>query len=159
MANGHTNGWSTDREDRLRALVLDGLTATRIGVEIGLSRGAVIGKIDRLGLRLLGGPGRPGRRPGPQKPRKSRARKPKVTTAVILAPPPDGGIDLAAKPKGTTAVILAPPPGEGVDILALAAGVCRWPQDTIEGVRYCGGETYPRHVYCPAHHRLAFSPT
>ena len=131
MANGHTNGWPTDREDRLRALVLDGLTATRIGAEIGLSRGAVIGKIDRLGLRLLGGLGR---QPGPQKPRKSRARKPKVTTAVILAPPPDGGID----------------------ILALAAGVCRWPQDTIEGVRYCGGETYPRHVYCPAHHRLAF---
>ena len=131
MANGHTSGWSTDREDRLRALVLDGLTATRIGAEIGLSRGAVIGKIDRLGLRLLGGLGR---QPGPQKPRKSRARKPKVTTAVILAPPPDGGID----------------------ILALAAGVCRWPQDTIEGVRYCGGETYPRHVYCPAHHRLAF---
>ena len=134
MPNGHTNGWSTDREDRLRALVLDGLTATRIGAEIGLSRGAVIGKIDRLGLRLLGGLGR---QPGPQKPRKSRARKPKVTTAVILAPPPDGGIDT----------------------LALAAGVCRWPQDTIEGVRYCGGETYPRHVYCPAHHRLAFSPT
>ena len=134
MANGHTNGWSTDREDRLRALVLDGLTATRIGAKIGVTRNAVIGKIDRLGLRLLGGLGR---QPGPQKPRKSRARKPKVTTAVILAPPP----------------------GEGVDILALAAGVCRWPQDTIEGVRYCGGETYPRHVYCPAHHRLAFSPT
>ena len=131
MAKGRTNRWSTNQEDRLRALVLDGLTATRIGVEIGLSRGAVIGKIDRLGLRLLGGLGR---QPGPQKPRKSRARKPKVTTAVILAPPP----------------------GEGVDILALAAGVCRWPQDTIEGVRYCGGETYPRHVYCPAHHRLAF---
>ena len=134
MANGHTNGWSTDREDRLRALVLDGLTATRIGAKIGVTRNAVIGKIDRLGLRLLGGLGR---QPGPQKPRKSRARKPKVTTAVILAPPP----------------------GEGVDILALAAGVCRWPQDTIEGVRYCGGETYPRHVYCPAHHRLAFVST
>ena len=131
MAKGRTNGWSTDREDRLRALVLDGLTATRIGAKIGVTRNAVIGKIDRLGLRLLGGLGR---QPGPQKPRKSRARKPKVTTAVILAPPP----------------------GEGVDILALAAGVCRWPQDTIEGVRYCGGETYPRHVYCPAHHRLAF---
>ena len=134
MAKGRTNRWSTDQEDRLRALVLDGLTATRIGAEIGVTRNAVIGKIDRLGLRLLGGLGR---QPGPQKPRKSRARKPKVTTAVILAPPPDGGID----------------------ILALAAGVCRWPQDTIEGVRYCGGETYPRHVYCPDHHRLAFSPT
>ena len=131
MAKGRTNRWSTDREDRLRALVLDGLTATRIGAKIGVTRNAVIGKIGRLGLRLLGGLGR---QPGPQKPRKSRARKPKVTTAVILAPPPDGGID----------------------ILALAAGVCRWPQDTIEGVRYCGGETYPRHVYCPAHHRLAF---
>lgn len=134
MAKGRTNRWSTDQEDRLRALVLDGLTAAMIGAEIGVTRNAVIGKIDRLGLRLLGGLGR---QPGPQKPRKSRARKPKVTTAVILAPPPDGGID----------------------ILALAAGVCRWPQDTIEGVRYCGGETYPRHVYCPAHHRLAFSPT
>ena len=156
MAKGRTNRWSTDQEERLRALVLDGLSSTRIGVEIGLTRNAVIGKAHRLGLRLLGGFGR---QPGPQKPRKSRARKPKVTTAVILAPPPDGGIDLAAKPKVTTAVILAPPPGEGVDILALAAGVCRWPQDTIEGVRYCGGETYPRHVYCPAHHRLAFSPT
>ena len=134
MAKGRTNGWSTDREDRLRALVLDGLTATRIGAKIGVTRNAVIGKIHRLGLWLLGGLGR---QPGPQKPRKSRARKPKVTTAVILAPPP----------------------GEGVDILALAAGVCRWPQDTIEGVRYCGGETYPRHVYCPAHHRLAFVST
>ena len=134
MAKGRTNRWSTDQEDRLRALVLDGLTTAMIGAEIGVSRGAVIGKIDRLGLRLLGGLGR---QPGPQKPRKSRARKPKVTTAVILAPPPDGGID----------------------ILALAAGVCRWPQDTIEGVRYCGGETYPRHVYCPAHHRLAFVST
>ena len=120
MAKGRTNRWSTDQEDRLRALVLDGLTATRIGAKIGVTRNAVIGKIDRLGLRLLGGLGR---QPGPQKPRKSRARKPKVT---------------------------------GVDILALDAGVCRWPQDTIEGVRYCGGETYPRHVYCPAHHRLAF---
>ena len=134
MANGHTNGWSTDREDRLRALVLDGLTATRIGAKIGVTRNAVIGKIDRLGLRLLGGLGR---QPGPQKPRKSRARKPKVTTAVILAPPPDGG----------------------VDILALAAGICRWPHDTTDGMRYCGGGVEPRRVYCPAHHRLAFSPT
>lgn len=47
--------WPAEKEARLRQLVDDGLTASRIAVELGLpSRDAALGKIFRLGLRLAG---------------------------------------------------------------------------------------------------------
>lgn len=45
------NKWSEEREDRLTALVAQGLTHSQIGREIGLSRRAITGKIKRMGIQ------------------------------------------------------------------------------------------------------------
>jgi hypothetical protein len=46
-----TDPWPEWQVEMLRRLVEEGLPASRIGEQIGRSRNAVIGKIDRLGLR------------------------------------------------------------------------------------------------------------
>ncbi len=44
--------WTEDKRGRLRELALTGATGTQIGVELGFSRGAVLGQCHRLGIKL-----------------------------------------------------------------------------------------------------------
>ncbi len=52
-----TGGWSEEAVTWLRAGVAEGLSASRIGEALGVSRCAVIGKCRRMGLQLRGGGG------------------------------------------------------------------------------------------------------
>ena len=137
MANGSTNGWSKERDEQLRVLALEGLSTAKIAEAMGgVSRNAVIGRGRRLGISLQCSRGHQPKQPRPPRVRKSRAKYPPPAPPVELAPPPDGGID----------------------IMALYLGVCRWPFDTADEVRYCGGETMKSRVYCPQHHKMAVRP-
>lgn len=53
--------WTAEQTKRIRSMWLDGQTAATIALELGVTRNAVIGKIDRI--KLL-------RKPGVRKPRK-----------------------------------------------------------------------------------------
>ena len=44
--------WTEERVEQLKALWADGLSSTRVGVMMGLSRNAVIGKVHRLKLPI-----------------------------------------------------------------------------------------------------------
>lgn len=48
------SGWTQERVDLAKKLNADGLTASQIAGEIGVSRNAVIGKLRRLGVILAG---------------------------------------------------------------------------------------------------------
>lgn len=47
--------WTQERCEKLERLWTAGMSATNIGVTLGLTRGAVLGKLDRLGLLRRGG--------------------------------------------------------------------------------------------------------
>ena len=47
--------WTKGRCEQLTRLWTAGMSATDIGTTLGLTRGAVLGKLDRLGLMRRGG--------------------------------------------------------------------------------------------------------
>lgn len=47
--------WTAERDEALRALLGTGLSAREIGSRLGVSRGAVLGRAHRLGLRNRAG--------------------------------------------------------------------------------------------------------
>lgn len=51
MSNQHSAGWTEERVQQLRKLHEEGLSCSLIGIELGLTRNAVIGKLARLGLK------------------------------------------------------------------------------------------------------------
>ena len=66
--------WTDERIDRLKALWLQGMTASQIADELGgVSRNAVIGKAHRLGLDA---------RPSPVKPGEEKDKKPALSPAL-----------------------------------------------------------------------------
>jgi len=47
--------WTAEYCEELKRLWVAGMSATGIATELGLTRGAVLGKLDRLGLMRRGG--------------------------------------------------------------------------------------------------------
>jgi len=82
--------WTTEREDLLKVLWMQGLSCSQIARQLGggISRNAVIGKVTRLGLAKRASPSRPPRR-------RVRAAKPDQR----IIPKPRLSYD-GAKPKG-----------------------------------------------------------
>lgn len=141
-----------------------GDVAKRLNAAFGakLTRNAVLGKVDRLGLMKEVPKGEPSqtqiqgarlrrlKRAAPS-PHTPRPKMPNRKTLIFKTAP---------APRRPRIVPPAPPAPEGapVDIFGLTAQSCRWPIDPAapgEGWRYCGaerGETDPKDRYCD-HHR------
>lgn len=51
-----TDFWTADRIETLRAMRENGATAVQIGLAVGCSKNAVLGKLDRLGFNTSAGP-------------------------------------------------------------------------------------------------------
>src|SRR3954469_23925217 len=59
-------GWTDERVESLKKLWLEGLSASQIAKQLGgVTRNAVIGKVDRLGLSGRAAPSQPTRPPWP----------------------------------------------------------------------------------------------
>jgi GcrA cell cycle regulator len=152
------SGWTQDREDLLKKLHGEGLSASQIASRITstgftCTRNAVIGKANRMGLT------------GGDKPRRStrspRKRKPKVGGAINLV---FGGrksakLFLEAEPftPGPEIVI---PLAERKSIATLAENDCRWPIGDPQHAdfHFCGKDKVPGLVYCAHHARRAYQP-
>lgn len=50
MAGGNQSSWTEERLETLKDLWAKGLSITQIGLKIGVSRNAVVGKVHRMGL-------------------------------------------------------------------------------------------------------------
>lgn len=148
--------WDDHQERTLREMHAAGHSATQIGVHIGFSRSAVLGKVFRLGL--------------------SSARRTSVSLVscetrqvlrsaglVPLVPSP-GPVSSpcmvpALRQKPALSPELAPPLNLCIDdlraILPATVNQCRWicedGSDGHDGEAYCGHATQPGASWCPGH--------
>lgn len=145
--------WDDQRVEALKRCIDQGLTASQIAAELGgVSRNAVIGKVQRLGLTLEtphgGQPGlRKPRRQGPGFVDPHRGTEPTILVSAPIEP------------------VVLPASAGMVDVVnALKSGHCRWPVgDPLEpGFRFCCA---PRLVsrdrsfpYCRVHCAQAYAP-
>lgn len=120
--------WTPERIARLRKLASQGLTSAAIAKNLGITRGAVMGKIRREGVRLatepLWGP---------------RAKvKPEPQPIVVMTP-------------------LKERQGAGPAIAALKQGDCRWPygDPAADDFHFCMKRSELNALYCREHAEAA----
>lgn len=141
--------WSKESLEALKALAGQGLSASQIAGQMGVSRNAVIGKIHRCGIALRGHMHLAADRPAKPK------REPKVRAAPIrhflrrMVPEVKPPTMIAPEP---------PPPEGGVALIDIGHGECRWPlgDPLSPDFRFCGGAVR-QGAYCAAHARLAYA--
>jgi GcrA cell cycle regulator len=142
----HPNSaWTTERETELRRMRAEGQSAGMIARELGVSRNAVCGKIDRLGLT-----GTKTRLKLPHPPRP----EPKIRHVIPFTPPTKPTeviMDLADED------IL---PAQRKTLMQLRDCHCRWPigHPGAAGFFFCGGSIMPGLPYCASHARRAYQP-
>ena len=130
--------WTHDKIELLKKLWEDGLTASRIALELGdMTRNAVIGKAHRLGLS--------GRM-------QSKSNK--------------SSISIVRKKKNSSynkkIVEITSENNEPMNptlFLDIKDGMCRWPlgEPGDSEFKFCGRGTHDK-VYCDQHHKIAFQP-
>lgn len=152
--------WNDEREALLRKLWDEGFTASQCAAQLGggVTRNAVIGKINHLGLV--------GRKIGisisSRKELLDDRRRQTVKAQIIpkvKADPPMQPRPFV--PREIPKDIPAPDPGLQVTILELQPTHCRWPigDPHDENFRFCGGHAPSEDgPYCAFHHRLAYEP-
>lgn len=162
--------WTDERIDLLKALWLEGLSATQVAAKLGgVTRGAVIGKVHRLGIATRGAPTRPAPRPKPRPMAEVMTRAPR-TVLVKQGPSPVsriGPYEQRVVAAGVNAALKAEPePVERVELLAtagildLGAHACRWPigNPAADDFGFCG-RPRERGSYCATHGKRAHGST
>jgi GcrA cell cycle regulator len=142
----HANDiWTTERTEQLKIHFEAGLSCRQIASQIGVTRNAVIGKLNRLGLsRGRGAAGAP-ERTGPRTRRRGALTQRHILQAVFAEAPPPAVEELVASAERCT-------------LLELAAGKCRWPltDPDAKDFFFCGNRSVAGLSYCAGHARLAY---
>jgi GcrA cell cycle regulator len=138
--------WTTERVEQLRHYVGAGYTCAEIAREIGVSRNAVIGKLNRLGLSR-------GRAPAAPRPERDDTRMRRlnvVTQRQILR------AVYAETPEPAAAVTVIST--HRCSLLELGHGQCRWPlsDPRAEDFSFCGNGVVSGLSYCAGHARMAY---
>ena len=140
--------WTRERVEQLKSLTDAGLSCAQIARRLGVSRNAVIGKLNRLGLsrgRVPAAPRAAAPPAGPRLRRPSIMAQRQILRAVYAeAPPP---------PEAVTVVA-----AERCSLLDLAKGKCRWPisDPGAADFAFCGNAAVSGLPYCTGHARLAY---
>ena len=136
--------WTSERVELLRGYVSAGLTCMQIAQEIGVSRNAVIGKLNRL--RLKGPPRARSRdRRGASPPGAFSQRR--VLRAIFDQMP-----FVAAATE--VAIVSANP----CTLAELTCHTCRWPigDADAKALSFCGNAVVSGLSYCAGHARMAY---
>jgi GcrA cell cycle regulator len=147
MRGPPTSPWTAERVETVRAMRADGFSAGKIGKALGMSRNAVIGKCNRLGIAA------------PSTPWSMTLEEWPVWAmrAATMAPQPRS---VASRPS-------TPPPaldssGNVIRLDTVArTGQCRWPMwgdDERREFQVCGNVCPSSAPYCDAHRVMAFTP-
>jgi GcrA cell cycle regulator len=151
IAHGAT--WTSERVEQLKGCVGAGLTCSQIAAEIGVTRNAVIGKMNRLGLSRA--KDMIARKPEPKRAGwRSRSVAGNVTRLlsqhrILMALPPE--------PQGW-AEATSIHNGRGCSLLELSPGSCRWPinEPGTADFCFCGNQQVEGLPYCVGHARIAY---
>jgi GcrA cell cycle regulator len=139
--------WTTERVALLKDRINAGLSCGQIAREIGVSRNAVIGKANRLGLsRLKSVTSGHRERTGDRGVARSRNATLHRTLLALWAKPP-----LAVTEAPEDSANLCP-------LFELQQWHCRWPigDPTAENFGFCGNKQIDSLPYCAAHARMAY---
>ncbi|HEX2792350.1 MAG TPA: GcrA family cell cycle regulator [Candidatus Paceibacterota bacterium] len=144
-------GWNQEREETVKKLWEDGLSASQIAKQLGgVTRNAVIGKVHRLGLSGRASPSRPSRHvfkaPYPQRP-------------AAPAPPRRIAEALHAQAAQPIARYVDELPGSAT-VITLGAHMCKWPigDPAADDFTFCGRRSAGDGPYCAEHARVAYQP-
>jgi GcrA cell cycle regulator len=160
IAHGAT--WTSERVEQLKGCIGAGLTCSQIAAEIGVTRNAVIGKMNRLGLsHPRSAPTLPrergreweGAQPkrGAWRPRRGPGNVTRLFTQRRIL------IELPAEPQaGAEAISIHN--GRGCSLLELSPGKCRWPisEPGAADFCFCGNQQVEGLSYCVGHARMAY---
>jgi GcrA cell cycle regulator len=147
---GTTMLWTDEAVDILKRLAQEGRSASVIAAALGApSRNAVIGKANRIGVKLNGGAGgiAPGERPEGAASAVPFLRLKPAPTSILVAPE-------------TKAVAAEVGEMRRVGFADIGEPACRWPLgDPRSGdFAYCGLEAAAGRSYCAGHCRMAYRP-
>ena len=152
--------WTDAAIETLRQMALEGKSASSIAAALGApSRNAVIGKANRIGVKLTGhmncsAPRAPRSvTERPRRPAIARTNSPSWRRTAVPAIPRE------RKPAWAFAEAQV---GEmlKVGFDEISEGSCRWPlgDPTSEEFVYCGVQTAKGRSYCAGHCRMAYKP-
>lgn len=152
--------WPTWRVERLKELAKDNeLSASQIGLELGVTRNAVIGKLDRLGLSIKknGAADKPGRTPKTPRPpgtERKRAWRALVKAAEEELQRIEGTVEHVEE------VPEAPPATAIASLFDLRKRHCKYPigDPGTATFCYCGAERVAGLPYCAGHARKTYRP-
>jgi GcrA cell cycle regulator len=164
-------GWTDERIETLTKLWLDGISVTQIAKHFGdINRGAVIGKVHRLGLSGRAAPSQPKHKvveapkSAPAKAVTKKVVGVSKTSRPVVEPKVERPEPVAAKQQ----VISAPPPAEIIPLperglataLTLGTRMCKWPigDPASDEFTFCGRRSGDGGPYCVDHARIAYRP-
>lgn len=175
---GHEGSWTEERAEIVRSMWADGKSASQIAAALGnVTRNAVCGKIDRMGLTRRGLMAPKIRRvsfrgvkaPRRVKPRKGGARS---MFATDFTGEREQGSTASRIERETKAAerrarfeafeIVDLPPEQSataVPLLKLTDTSCRWPLGDprdLKAMRFCGAYHYEGRPYCLRHCKMAY---
>lgn len=146
--------WTQEQDDYVKEQYRS-LSASAIGLRLGKSRCAVIGRAYRLGL------GKPyaevfgelaTNSPYRYKPRKSASDDHKRGSKHFYR-------KVKAMPFIEASDLMAPLNGVGVKIWDLGSNHCRWVIGDPKDLAFCGHDKHGKSSYCPTHFSLSKSPS
>jgi GcrA cell cycle regulator len=155
--------WDSERVEQMTRGFHAGLTCSQIAREIGVTRNAVIGKLNRMGLTRPRGSAAAQRAEGPKQAKLPRRPSPRTWLPRRLR------LSIAAQHELLNAAFQATPPraeeipihnGRGCTLLELGQEKCRWPISSPGAADFCfcGNERVKGLPYCPGHARIAYRP-
>lgn len=146
--------WNEARIEQLKAHVADGLSSAQIGSAMGTTRNAIIGKVKRLGLKLVRKRGEPlsAKRKAP------RSVNPfgrKGAAGVVQA-----AKRRAEKPDAEIASELPPDQSDhAIPFMQATSNHCRWPlNEPTHDMLICGDKPMDGKPYCKRHCKIAYQP-
>ena len=169
MGRQATSPWTDERIELVRTLWSQGVSAQRIAQELGagISRGAVLGKIHRLGIVEMS-------------PNSVARRSERNDARLVVKREQDVGGELAgrqvelpnsqrelpawvrdAEPYIDNPLVDADiPAAQRRALLELSGRACRWPvgDPSRSDFFFCGAEAFPGKPYCVAHCARAYQP-
>lgn len=129
--------WTDHRTAELQKFFDLGLSCSKIGARIGVTRNAVIGKLHRMGLSR------------PRDPVEKKAKEPRTYTSRIRAWKPKPILQrvheaVERSPKNKT-------------FFDLCEGECKWPLGDESPYLFCAHDVLPELPYCAHHAQMAYT--
>jgi len=152
--------WAEETVQKLRELWNTGLSTAQIGLRLGVSKNAVVGKAHRLDL-----PARqsPIIRDGQQREKPTRVPRAKPYTLPLLSclngstPAPEPRNPYVPRIRHPEAPMARPTPAHSVRVGPVCE--CRWPigdPKDRQNFRFCDAPSEPGKSYCETHRRIAY---